>query len=132
MKNFRYLKFIEPKKMKHPDPKCQQRQEDFLKECPENEKGFHQTLFRVGNAAYIYYQQAGQVNDKISEEYFYEWLEGLSENIRKDMENKGFEACKTMVPFIRYVNERTDIGMDQWMKNHLSQEDYDFWIGSQE
>ena len=29
-----------------------------------------------------------------------------------------------MVPFTRYVNERTDIGMDEWMKDHLSSEDY--------
>lgn len=40
------------------------------------------------------------------------------------MRRLGFEGCKTMVPFTRYVNERTDIGMDEWMKDHLSSEDY--------
>jgi len=40
------------------------------------------------------------------------------------MKKQGFEACKSTLPFTRYVNERRDIGMDEWMKQHLSEEDY--------
>jgi hypothetical protein len=40
------------------------------------------------------------------------------------MEEKGFEYCKNVLPFTRYVNERSDIGMDDWMKEHLSEDDY--------
>lgn len=114
--------------MKHPNPKIQSNQAEFLKQCPEELKEFHERLFRIGNAAYIYHQQSRSVNDKISKEYFQEWLDGLPDNIKKDMKNKGFEVCKTMIPFTRYVNERSDIGMDEWMKNHLSDDDYNFWL----
>ncbi|MDR1340419.1 MAG: hypothetical protein LBK58_10260 [Prevotellaceae bacterium] len=62
--------------------------------------------------------------------YFNEWLEGLPANIKKDMKLKGFEACKRMFPFTRYVNERQDIGMGEWMKQHLSAEDYEYYTNS--
>ena len=39
----------------------------------------------------------------------------------------GFEACRTMLPFTRYVNERNDIGMRDWMKEHLSSSDFNYW-----
>ena len=52
----------------------------------------------------------------------------LTDNMKKDMQRKGFEACKSILPFTRYVNERCDIGMDDWMKNHLSDDDFKAWI----
>ncbi len=116
--------------MKHPNQKFQANQEEFIKRCPEGQKTFHEQIFRIGNAAYIYHQGAGSVSDKICEEYFQEWLEGLPENIRNEMQKKGFESCKTILPFTRYINERCDIGMDAWMKEHLSYEDYKFWQDS--
>jgi hypothetical protein len=112
--------------MKHPDPKIQANQESFLKQCPDEQKEFHESLFRIGNAAYIYHQQAG-IGNNISEEYYQEWLDGLPDNIKKEMQKQGFEACKTILSFTRYVNERSDIGMDEWMKNHLSEEDFKSW-----
>jgi protoporphyrinogen oxidase len=54
----------------------------------------------------------------------------LPANIKKDMKLKGFEACKMMLPFTRYVNERQDIGMGEWMKHHLSAEDYEYYTNS--
>lgn len=114
--------------MKHPIEKIQKNQDDFLKRCPDNTKEFHARMFRIGNASYRYHQQANTLNDKIAEKYFYEWLEGLPDNIKADMHAKGFEACKTMLPFTRYVNERCDVGMDDWMKEHLSEEDFKDWL----
>jgi hypothetical protein len=114
--------------MKHPDPKIQRNQDDFLNHCPDEQKEFHSRLFRIGNAAYIYHQQANSLEDKISEEYFHEWVEGLPDNMKNEMQRKGFEACKIMIPFTRYVNERCDIGMDEWMKNHLSDDDFKAWF----
>jgi hypothetical protein len=113
--------------MKHPDPKIQNNQDEFLKKCPDKDKEFHARLFRIGNAAYIFHREA-DTTTKISEEYFHEWLEGLPDNMKKDMQRKGFEACKSILPFTRYVNERCDIGMDEWMKNHLSEDDFKAWL----
>lgn len=36
---------------------------------------------------------------------------------------------KNMIPFIQYVNERNDIGMDAWMRENLSEEDYAYYCG---
>lgn len=113
--------------MKHPDPELQKKQEEFLKSRPDEERELHAKLFRVGNATYRYHQLANSTNDEQLKLYFSEWLTGLPDNIRVDMENKGFEECKTTFPFTRYVNERNDLGLDEWLKKHLSEEDYIFY-----
>ena len=116
--------------MKHPNQNIQINQDKFLEQCPVEDKEFHERMFRIGNAAFIYHKQA-RLTNKISEEYYLEWLEGLPYNIKRDMQLKGFEACKSMLPFTRYVNERCDIGMDEWMKNHLSEADFKAWLVSE-
>lgn len=114
--------------MKHPNTECQKKQEEFLKNCPEEEREFHARLFRYGNAAYAYHQQACSTNEKRQREYYEEWLQGLTPDIATDMKKKGFEQCKKMLPFTRYVNERNDYGMRDWMLEHLSEEDYSYYI----
>lgn len=116
--------------MKHPSIECQESQKEFLNRCPEEEKEYWTKMFRIGNATYIYHDRTVSFSNKQLKLYYSEWLEGLPENIRVDMETKGFEPCKTMLPFTRYVNEREDIGMDEWMKEHLSTEDYEFYKSS--
>ena len=113
--------------MKHPKPEIQRNQEKLLNECPEKTKDFHARLFRIGNATYRHHQLAAKPNEDSLKLSYEEWLEGLPGNISKDMREKGFEACKTIFPFTRYVNERSDIGMTEWMKEHLSQEDFKYW-----
>jgi hypothetical protein len=68
------------------------------------------------------------IDEKTLIKYYEEWLEGLPHNIKVDMQKKGYNACKTFAPYTRYVNERTDIGMDEWMKEHLSEEDFKEWM----
>ena len=119
--------------MKHPDPKCQENQEEFLRNCPPEEREFHARNFRYGNAAYIYHQQANVPKNKDSLKLYYEeWLRGLPPQIAADMKEYGLEKCKTMLSFTRYVNERTDVGFDDWMRENLSEDDYAYFkaIGS--
>lgn len=100
--------------MKHPNPKLQSYQEEFLEKCSPKEREYHARLFRYGNAAYIYHQLADVAKNKDSLKLYYEeWLQGLPSYIAVDMKKKGFEQCKSLFPFTRYVNERTDIGMDE-------------------
>lgn len=117
--------------MKHPNPTCQKSQEDFLNSCPEEEREFHAQFFRIGNATYIYHEQAAFTCEKRLREYYAEWLQGLPANIAGDMKKKDFEQCKNIFPFTRYVNERNDIGLRDWMREHLSQEDYDYFLKEQ-
>ena len=83
-------------------------------------------MFRTGNAAIGYHQQAQLIHDPTLED-FDDWLSGLPDNIRLDMQKQGFDVCKTHLPFTRHVMERRDVGIDDWMKEHLSQEDYALW-----
>ncbi|MGV8829947.1 MAG: hypothetical protein ACWA6U_16695 [Breznakibacter sp.] len=119
--------------MKHPLEKCRKAQETFLKNCPEEQREFHAYLFRIGNASYIYHSQATkEIKEESLKIYYEEWLSGLPGNIREGMKARGFEACKTVLSFTRYVNERTDIGMTDWMREHLSSADFREWIGAKE
>jgi len=113
--------------MVHPNEKIRKNQEDFLNQCPLADREFHATLFRIGNVSFKYHQQAYNTSDKMLKAYYDEWLEGLPSNIKESMKKHGFERCKSMLPFTRYVNERNDTGMDKWMKERLSEEDYQIW-----
>jgi len=114
-----------PKDIKHPIQEIQDKQEDFLKNrCPEDEKEDHATFFRIGNASYIYHQLARETSPEQLKTYYREWLNELPPNISAEMKKRGFEECKTVLPFTRYVNERNGIGMDEWMKKHLNKADF--------
>ena len=108
----------------HPDLECMRNQAEFLNSCPKEVWEQHARLFRWGNAAYRYHQLTSSIGYDRLKFFYEEWLQGLPADVSADMRRLGFEGCKTMVPFTRYVNERTDIGMDEWMKDHLSSEDY--------
>tara|TARA_B100002049_G_scaffold236470_1_gene223274 strand:+ start:3638 stop:4009 length:372 start_codon:yes stop_codon:yes gene_type:complete len=111
--------------MKHPNKKQRQNQENFLSQLPEEDREEHARLFRFGNASYIYYQEAEDLEP--TETDFEEWLTGLPENMRDGMKERGFESCKSVLSFSRYVMEKNDIGMKEWMKNHLSEDDFKEW-----
>lgn len=112
--------------MEHPNAIQKENQENFLNGLPENERENHARLFRLGNAAYRYHNEAK--SKEPTELDFSEWLEGLPSNIANEMKNKGFETCKRVLSFSRYVMEKNDVGMDVWMKGNLNAEDYEFYI----
>ncbi len=59
--------------------------------------------------------------------YWGEYLEGLPhEGLRRAEEEMGLEKAKSSLPFQRYVLERHDIGMDEFLRLNLSAEDYSF------
>ena len=82
-------------------------------------------LARVNRAVLSYYAQADQYK---TETNFYSWLSTLSEFLKEDFHKKGFEKSKNSLPFMRFVLELNDIGMDEHMKANLSKEDYMIWI----
>lgn len=108
--------------MKHPNKEQRENQLKFLAELPEEQREEHARLFRFGNASYVYHQEAEK--QEPTEKDYKEWLDGLPDNIKKDMKSKGFKACKSVLSFTRYVMEKNDIGMKQWMKQNLSTNDY--------
>ena len=113
--------------MEHPVYKYRKAQAEHLSQLPKEEREYKAREFRIGNACYIYHQQAIPIQENRLIMYYKEWLEGLPPNISRHMRMLGFEACKTMIPFTRYVNERNDIGMRDWMQEHLSLNDFNYW-----
>src|SRR5680860_142488 len=108
--------------MEHPNKEQRDNQAQLLEQMPEEEREEHARLLRFGNAAYIYHQQAEGLEP--TEDDFNEWTEGLPANIRRDMEMQGFKLCKGVLSFRRYVMEKNDIGMEEWMRKNLGEEDY--------
>lgn len=118
--------------MKHPNPDVQKKQDEFLANCPDDDKEYHATAFRVGNALYTYHNQVRSVKPEELKTYYEEWLQGLPENISADMRKKGIEYCTTVLSFTRYIMERKDYGLRDWMKEHLSEEDYNYYQNAEE
>ncbi|MEG0037511.1 MAG: hypothetical protein RR733_05170 [Victivallaceae bacterium] len=48
----------------------------------------------------------------------------MQENIRKDMQSKGFETCKSILSFTRYVREKRDIHMEDFIIEKMGIEQY--------
>lgn len=112
--------------MKHPDDQYNQAQLKVLSGLSGEERLWNERMFRIGDATIVYHSKTKSEYIPTYED-FLDWLEGLPSNIKKAMEEKGFEACKTSLPFTRHVMERNDIGMDEWMRTNLSNEDYEWW-----
>lgn len=113
--------------MKHPDDKCNQGQSRFLNKLSGEERLWNERMFRIGNAAFVYHSKTNDEEYSPTYEDFLDWLEGLPPNIRTAMEEQGFEGCKTALPFTRHVMERNNVGLNEWMKTHLSNDDFEWW-----
>lgn len=65
--------------------------------------------------------------------YFDEYLEGLpNEQVREGERARGLDNAKRSWPFRRYVLERNDFGMDEFMRLNLSEDDYAYYKWSSE
>jgi hypothetical protein len=109
-------------KVKHPVPECNIAQEKYLASCPQEHRRFHELFYTYGNITYRYHNDAQRLAP--TEEDYKEWLQGLPDNLREAMKTAGFEECKRMLPFTRYVMEKNDIGIDEYVQLHMDQEDY--------
>lgn len=99
--------------VKHPDPEKNVNQEKHLSLLNVENREFFAIMFSYGNACYRYYNQEIEPSLK----NYKEWLSGLSNSLRKNMTQLGFEKSKSMLSLKRYVIEKNDIGMDECVKN---------------
>jgi hypothetical protein len=109
-------------KVKHPVESCNAMQAASLEQCPVDQRRFQELFYTYGNINYRYHNRAREFN--LSLQDYQEWLEGLPENVRKDMQGKGFEACKGVLSFTRYVMEKNDIGLEEYIRQHMDPADY--------
>lgn len=61
--------------------------------------------------------------------YFEEYLDGLPhDGLRQAERERGLDQARRSFPFRRYVLERHDMGMDEFLRMNLSAEDYAFHV----
>lgn len=107
-------------KVKHPIEECNVKQRGFIDNIPDSDKESHSLLFSYGNACYLYHN----LEIDPTEQDYKEWLSGLNGNFKKDMEIKGFDACRGILSFTRYVREKNDIGMEEFIRQKMGEETY--------
>jgi len=109
-------------KVKHPVENCNNSQTELVANLPEDKRHSQELFFNYGNAAYRYHAQANEYKPTLTD--FEEWLQGLPANIRADMQTRGFDYCQTTIPFTRYVNEKNDFGMEEYIKSLMGEDLY--------
>lgn len=107
--------------MKHPDPDRNLAQEKYLRECSPEERRFLELSFKVGNATFNYHLQAKKFSP--TEKDWLEWLEGLPGTVRAEMRSRGFQGCQTVLSFTRYVNEKNDVGLEEYLRQNIDPAD---------
>ena len=107
---------------RHPDDGCHQSQVELL---TLEENGEERTrlaqLLRWGNATYCYYHHH---HIEATEADYLEWLEGLPARPQAAMRALGFEENRDALPLRRYVLEKNDIGLSDFLKVVLSPTDW--------
>ena len=106
---------------RHPSEAQHQSQLAFLRRLPEPLRANHARLLRLGNAAFLYQQQAA---GEVTEADFEHWLEGLPDPVRAAMAREGFAKNKTALALRRHALERRDVGYDAFVRALVSAEDW--------
>jgi len=83
-------------------------------------------LLRIGRAITGYYNQLNRA--ELTEKNFKLWIESLEEPMRSSFKNKGLDNCRGVLNFQRFILELQDIGLDEYLKNNLTDEDFSYWI----
>jgi hypothetical protein len=81
-------------------------------------------VVRINIAEHTYYSLA---KPYIKRSEYQRWLLTLKESIRNVCSRLGYESCRNMLTFKRFVLERNGHRMDEYMKVVLSNEDYRYW-----
>lgn len=107
-------------------------QQEFLDTIKISNPALFETMsrqFRISNVTFRYYKLGIAFNPTIDE--FEDWLEGLPPNIAESHREMGFEKSITSLPFRRFYLELYDIGLDEYLKQYLSDEDFEYHLQSQ-
>ncbi|WP_027125264.1 hypothetical protein [Gelidibacter mesophilus] len=108
--------------MKYPNKKQREAIATIIADLPEDQREERARLLRFALVSYMYHKETEILEPTKTD--FEEWLIALPKDTRNNMENLGFELCKDIISFNRYVLEKNDIGMSEWMKKHLSEDDH--------
>jgi myosin-crossreactive antigen len=85
-------------------------------------------LLRIGQATTGYYKQLN--SKELTEEDFKLWIDSLEEPMKGAFNKKGLKECRGVLNFQRFILELQDIGLDEYLKNNLTEEDFSYWIAN--
>lgn len=108
----------------HWNPELRKNQAELLESLPEESRGFAAFMIRTGNVAAHYYSQR---EAEPTLEDFEDWLIGLPAQLAAFHRANGYEKSKGALPLRRHAAERNDVGLEAYMKDALSPEDYEKW-----
>lgn len=108
--------------MDHPNEEQREKQRIFLNGLSQQDRPYHARLFRIGNTTFRYHTAI-----EPTESDYLNWLEGLREPIKSAMKEKGYQACMSTLSLKRHAMELADHGLDEYLKQHLSEDDYTWW-----
>lgn len=112
-------------KVKHPVKEINVNQEQLINNFEADKRPFQELQLSFGNAAYRYHQKGTELATILD---FEDWIQGLEDPMKKHMIQKGFEQCKTALPFTRHVQERNDLGFDSFVKELMGEDDYNKYL----
>lgn len=94
----------------------------LLERFPEEERRLHELFFSYSNASCIYHLETPEQEPTRYD--FEEWLTELSEPIREAYEMRGFEKCRLLSDFIRYIHDKRDVEEEQFNICLMGRENY--------
>lgn len=112
--------------VRHPNQRLRKNQLNLLDGLSEPDKSEYARMLRLGNASMHYYYNDAQP----TEDDYNHWISGLPDGFKAHMIKKGYEECKSILALQRHALERRDVGMDEFMKGILNEEDFKEWRNS--
>jgi len=82
-------------------------------------------LLQIGKVISSYYSQLKA--KELTETDFSLWIESLGEPMKTVFKKKGLEGCRGVLNFQRFILETEDKGLEEYLKNELTEEDYNYW-----
>lgn len=112
--------------IEHPQEHFRKAQVSFLSKLQGQERKSQYFLFCIGNACYRYYQQANQAEITVDDFEF--WLSGLPIDKANKFREEGLKEHRDHLALHRSINERKDLGLDEYLKNILKPDDFEAYI----
>lgn len=80
---------------------------------------------RISKIINEYYKQLNR--DELTDKDFKLWIESLLEPMRGAFRKQGLDNCRGVLNFQRFILELQDKGLDEYMRENLTEEDNRYW-----
>ena len=82
-------------------------------------------MITIGKVVLGYYDQFNTKD--LTKRDFDHWIDSLQDPIRSHFKAKGLDGCRGVLNFQRFILEMHDKGLRQYLKERLTEEDFNYW-----